>query len=304
MSDLKPANENPWYVLMTLYGEQEGEEIDWELHEKNRRAWNAWAGQALSDKQKKHCAESSGIDVAELSAWRDLQDEIKRRHKEAWESKNAEGIYPGLPEAKDVVDLTQTAFSNTVVLKKTVFASLVSFYSASFTAAAFFSSAIFQAAAVLSCATFQAAAVFRSATFQAAAVFSSASFEGFCYFVETNFGLSTGTKTCPPVFRDCQFAKPTSFRAARFATHTPDFEGAVLHDKTTFTAEEEDKDGPFWPVIRSGPPHQPQFWTPFSDQPAKDARDSYAAIRHAVAKQGLPDDEHFFFRREMHYAGR
>jgi len=41
---LRPANENPWYILMTLYGEQEGEEIDWELHEKNRRAWNAWAG--------------------------------------------------------------------------------------------------------------------------------------------------------------------------------------------------------------------------------------------------------------------
>ena len=40
---LTPANANPWYVLMTLYGEQTGEEVDLALHEKNRAAWNAWA---------------------------------------------------------------------------------------------------------------------------------------------------------------------------------------------------------------------------------------------------------------------
>ncbi|SMX33632.1 hypothetical protein [Octadecabacter ascidiaceicola] len=39
---LTPANENPWYILMTLYGEQEGARIDKELAEKNRDAWNKW----------------------------------------------------------------------------------------------------------------------------------------------------------------------------------------------------------------------------------------------------------------------
>ncbi len=77
-----------------------------------------------------------------------------------------------------------------------------------------------------------------------------------------------------------------------------------MHDKTTFTAEDKDGDGPFWPVIRSGLPIEPRFWTPRSSQFPKDARDSYAVIRHAVAKQGLPEDEHFFYRREMFYAGR
>ena len=43
--DLKPANENPWYILMTLYGEQDEDDID-DLHEKNHRAWNAWSGRA------------------------------------------------------------------------------------------------------------------------------------------------------------------------------------------------------------------------------------------------------------------
>ena len=32
------------------------------------------------------------------------------------------------------------------------------------------------------------------------------------------------------------------------------------------------------------------------------ARESCAVIRHALAKQGLPEDEHFFFRREMQFA--
>ncbi len=35
-SQLKHADQNPWYVLMTLYGDD---------HDKNRRVWNAWAGQ-------------------------------------------------------------------------------------------------------------------------------------------------------------------------------------------------------------------------------------------------------------------
>ncbi|MEJ2019665.1 MAG: hypothetical protein P8X51_15695, partial [Maritimibacter sp.] len=33
--ELKAANSNPWYVLATVYGEQDGDKIDWDLHEKN-----------------------------------------------------------------------------------------------------------------------------------------------------------------------------------------------------------------------------------------------------------------------------
>lgn len=51
MTDLKPANENPWYVLMTLYGEQEGDEPDPALHEKNGEAWRYWAAPAGSKRE-------------------------------------------------------------------------------------------------------------------------------------------------------------------------------------------------------------------------------------------------------------
>ena len=45
MAELRDANMNPWYVLMTLYGEQEGERVDKELQAKNRAVWNAWSCQ-------------------------------------------------------------------------------------------------------------------------------------------------------------------------------------------------------------------------------------------------------------------
>ena len=41
-SQLKHADRNPWYVLMTLYGAD---------HDKNRTAWNAWAGQVWTKEQ-------------------------------------------------------------------------------------------------------------------------------------------------------------------------------------------------------------------------------------------------------------
>ena len=34
------------------------------------------------------------------------------------------------------------------------------------------------------------------------------------------------------------------------------------------------------------------------------SRDSLAVIRHAVAKQGLPEEEHYFFRREMRFRAK
>ena len=39
---LKPANENPWYCLATLYGEQSGEDMRLDLLKRNRDGWDHW----------------------------------------------------------------------------------------------------------------------------------------------------------------------------------------------------------------------------------------------------------------------
>ncbi|MGR3621523.1 pentapeptide repeat-containing protein [Pseudophaeobacter sp.] len=77
---LKPANENPWYVLMTLYGEQDEEWFDDELQEKNRLAWNAWAWLFISDADKQKlqtCNEFDPKDVVGDEADR-FRDEVRK----------------------------------------------------------------------------------------------------------------------------------------------------------------------------------------------------------------------------------
>ena len=51
--ELRPANENPWYVLMTLYGDAYG---------KNRKVWNSWAAQVLTDEEKLAYEELGRVD--------------------------------------------------------------------------------------------------------------------------------------------------------------------------------------------------------------------------------------------------
>ena len=50
--ELTPANDNPWYWLATLYGEQTRDGIDQELAKKNRIAWNCWVADTLSEAQR------------------------------------------------------------------------------------------------------------------------------------------------------------------------------------------------------------------------------------------------------------
>jgi hypothetical protein len=78
---LTPANQNPWYVLMTLYGEQEGEEVDWDLHEKNRQAWNAWACQGMTEEERRKAAEETGKTFEEMSAWPNIGEEIVKLYR-------------------------------------------------------------------------------------------------------------------------------------------------------------------------------------------------------------------------------
>ena len=55
--DLKPASESPWYVLMTVAGAQTGFLIDDDLHARNLRFWDGWAGGSPRQphRTQRHC---------------------------------------------------------------------------------------------------------------------------------------------------------------------------------------------------------------------------------------------------------
>jgi hypothetical protein len=50
--ELRPAADNAWYCLATLYGEQPVNGRDVGIAAKNRVAWNRWMAAALSDEQR------------------------------------------------------------------------------------------------------------------------------------------------------------------------------------------------------------------------------------------------------------
>ena len=364
MPELKPANENPWYVLMTLYGEQEGAFFDLDLHERNREAWNAWAGSQIGESDREATAKR-GIHIPPKSKWSATSRTIKARHKSEMMRRNGEGFaYPGFPNEAMEVDLDKTEFSRPFVARRFVFRSArftgsvfrnsavldsatfmesaffdsatfiqdavftrttfkettvfqsasfngtADFFAASFTADAHFSNATFAGPVEFSRATFSRDAVFQRATFNGPAEFIFATFTGearfrlavfsnhakfvagtfqnFADFSGAEFGRDRPKSTV--LFTDAHFAKPTNFRAAIFHSTYPNFDGAVLHEKTTFSTKGDSDDIKYWPF---GQPMNPDA-----------ARASCAIIRHNVGKQGLPEDEHFFFRKEMEFAGQ
>jgi hypothetical protein len=118
------------------------------------------------------------------------------------------------------------------------------------------------------------------------ASFARVVFSDFAYFIDTQFGNDEGPSDCVAIFADCHFEKPTNFRNARFRDNFPDFSGAILHANTDFTAHAD-----LWPQA-------------IGDRDLAAAKETCGTIRQVLTQQGRIEDAHFFYRREMTYAGR
>ncbi|WP_417816508.1 pentapeptide repeat-containing protein [Tritonibacter scottomollicae] len=378
---LRAANENPWYILMTLYGEQENEQkFDSELHQRNRWAWNSWAGKNLSLSEHKSAPDIS----KELMTWSDRGSDIIEKFQQEC---GLRGFRGALPDPQRSISLRNLHFVNYLCLQGFVFPSEVisegayfssgsSFRQANFLRGVKFDNASFSTVSTFRGAQFQRKVSFKQATFNDNATFTrahfvgdvtfynanfagavnmvsvhfdrnvkfvkssfqgdadfsgcvcegefnlskahlvssvsflksrflspvkfvSAKFQGFTYFTESSFAGKE--HACIPNFSNCQFEKPTSFRQALFRDGYPDFSGAVLHDKTSFTARMEPTSDE---IAEDGTLKGRTFWPRKTKQDPVRARESCATIRHVLAQQGLPEEAHFFFRREMYFAGR
>jgi len=334
MAELRDANSNPWYVLMTLYGEQEGEWVDEELHAQNRAVWNAWSCQGLDDDVAAEVAKLARVDVAETRGWAEMAAKAKRRHRAEMTKRNKESdfIYPGFLEAtaevklwnlnfQRVVDLSsfiflkdavfinsnfkkETSFKNAVFVEEGVFESCkfkgpLIFFNSHFLKGANFWDAEFSTGFTFIHSRVMGDARFYDAVFTREATFIRSTFNGYVTFQGAKFGLDDGEHLpdwdeVDPIsgqsyrqvdFSDCVFERPTSFRDAHFSAAYPILEGTILHANTDFSSAKEN-----WPQRPKADPAQ--------------ARESCAKIRHALAKQGLPDEEHFFFRRKMGFAAQ
>ena len=137
-TELTPANDNPWYWLATVYGEQTSERIDEDFAKKNRIAWNRWVAAALSEEKRATLIEKY-FAAAELTPFSDIE---KKEHYDAvLERSGRESIT--LPEPSERVDLHSISFHNSCTFSGYLFPNNVDFLWATFSKRADFSSAVF-----------------------------------------------------------------------------------------------------------------------------------------------------------------
>jgi hypothetical protein len=335
----KPASQNPWYVLATIHGEQTEGGWDEALAARNRRIWNGWSCGHLPEAKRAELARLAKLDEAALVAWSENE---RADVEEVFANGRGSGL--ALPDPGEAVDFKGTNFAAPLSMSRFVFNQAAVFTSATFDRDAWFDSATFSGDAWFGRATFSGNAwfgnvrfgryawfdsakfsrdsrfsgatvsgdaVFNGATFGGDAWFDGATLSGYAWFDsatlsgdawfdsanfcgEAWFGNATFDRSANftgatfeniAAFSDCQFGRTTSFRETRFRGAFPRFSGAILHQNTIFTANDR-----FWPSMSSVEPVA--------------SRDSLAVIRHAVAKQGLPEEEHYFFRREMRFRAK
>ena len=275
-----PANENPWYVLATLAGEQTGDTFDEKIHNKNQQFWNAWACQELTDEEKAEINKKADRNVLEyVPKW----DSVEAEAKELFQNRVPD---LDLPAPSESIYFYDFKFTTHVFFDGFIFPSSAIFVNATFTNGAYFESATFTGIASFESARFTNNAFFAGVTFTDDAFFARATFTDGADFENATFSEMAYFQLCTfeghSVFIDARFRAPTNFRDAKFKKAYPRFEGMSLHDKTNVTAEDEN-----WPA---------------GDQiDDKAAQKICAHLRHNMAQQGLHDAAHFFFRREMYH---
>lgn len=253
---LNPASKNPWYVLATVAGEQSGRnvwELNYDLHLRNRRFWNGWMCQNLSEHDRAALAEEMELDAENLKPLSDAERaELDKRFADAFPD---QAYDERKPDPKKSVDASRLYFSRSVSLQKcwfplsanfssSYFEKIVDFSEATFAGQAHFSSAYFGPGTTFSGTHFSGTRMtglvlfdnvhfdqspnFEKAKFDGPLIFHKATFGGGASFAETRF-------TAAALFKEARFDRRAAFNAACFGSKA-EFENARFYDTTNFEA--------------------------------------------------------------------
>ena len=310
---LKPANDNPWYWLATLYGEASDDwRPDQDINQKNRIAWNRWFAKALSAEQRDELLKK-GISPEDLVPW---TPEEEAELAIAFTTRSGR-TDQSLPDPTREIDFSHTIFDRGVILngfnfpneanfesatfsedacfKSATFYGFANFISVTFSGQVDFESAAFSREAYFALAKFSGIVTFfgsvtfsgsdfGSATFSGTAYFNSATFDGDASFksatwdATATFELATFSSTIN--FVDSEFTAKTIFAQARFSLEVPDFRGAKLHEATEWH-------GVRWP---SAPPDKTR---------AQNQVYAYERLKQEMERLKKHEDEQFFFCKEL-----
>lgn len=214
--ELKPANDNPWYWLATLYGEWKNDsKLDKDIARKNRIAWNRWFANAFPAEQRDELLKK-GFSPEELVPWTSTEE---AELAIAFTTRSGR-TDQSLPNPARKIDFSHTIFDSNVSMTKFHFPNGVNFTLATFSGTADFESATFSGDAYFDSATFSERTNFTSATFSGNADFKAATFFG-----DANFRLATfsgvasfgSTFSGYTNFGSVTFSGFTNFMSAKFS---------------------------------------------------------------------------------------
>lgn len=269
--EVRQANDNPFYCLATLHGEQA---VHYELDSgdrlaaKNREAWNRLsAGPPLSDEDRTELVKSGfpekelvPLNVDEMSAFYSAFAARWGRDK---------GLPPafrkGLPPWPTFTpDFSHTHFDRVVDFNgflflgvkfvAATFSSIASFNKAKFSGPTDFGGATFSRVADFSGATFSRDANFGAATFSAYANFGAATFSGNANFIGATFSdyanFSEATFSGEADLEAATFSGKADFKAATFSR--VNFFEATFSEYANFTSTTFSGNADFGAVTFSG----------------------------------------------------
>ncbi len=319
------AEDNPWYLLATLYGVPEN--MQDERWARNRRNWNRYFAAELDEITKARLIEEKQYSKEELTSFSpEEENEIAKRLAERKGLANTTLDPPprGTPVDFQRVHFDRHAFFDGYLFTYCSFrnARFSNDADASFEGATFCRKAHFDGATLLGTARFHRAhflamATFDRATFSGLTMFSHATFSVLTIFNNANFsghaGFVCATFSGDARFDDTTFSREALFTNAVFCGETH-FTNAMFEKTCSFVNAEMKGETSFeGAIFKTEPPrffgaklHQGTVWRgiewpkkPKDKEEAGSFIDAYACLKLEMDRLKKHEDELDFFALEL-----
>src|SRR5581483_8159084 len=318
---LRPANENPWYCLATLHGEQPMDgNWDQELAEKNRVAWDRWIGadganrNELADIFARRTSKSLTLPEpktpADFSHTRFDRPLNLAGFRFVWPADFRSAVFVGETSFQNAVFNSKADFSSATFSRETNFGGVHLDAGADFQSVTFARSVHFQRAYLTNInfrsATFSGAANFHDTNFHGndLAIFYRATFSGEATFVGAKFPSGAG-------FDGVTFSMSTSFDGAKFkevSFKTATFSGHIQFVDATFDGPANFAFARFEaqpPDLRGAEMHEATAWhgviwpRPAMNEDAQQQVYAYERLKQEMERLKKHEDEQHVFRMEL-----
>ncbi len=288
---IKSENSSLYYLLATVYGEQDKQSsFNGEHEEKNRRIWHAIVGQWINEKSIESFASAMSLDVREFEPLDASEiEDIKKRLSGTPFSK---GDIPGKEDAHVFfgIDFRDIIFEKPILMKKRLFPTTVTFRNCTFVEKCSFSESYFKSAHFANC-IFEDYAFFQGARFGNFGFVSNA-----CEFKNCTFNGHADYSNCKlknADFSNSTFKTSAHFEDAHFFLGCPKFFESELPENTIFPLKSDHWGLPFPSVDRQGTVQE------YSESEIHRESIKFAVLRKRMEAIQRPVEANFFMRREL-----